>query len=357
MTIQEQLGKQSEKLTSLLGIEAPLIAAPMMGVTTAEMTAAFSNAGGLGVMPCGIMKPEKIIETAKVIKSLTDKPFGLNLRVPPRELEDKAVTKMVFDALEPLRDELGVPHQMAEIPNFDDQFEAVLQADVPVVSFSFGGPREVYAEALEARHILMMGSVNSTREAKVLKTAGCSVVIAQGTEAGGPRQYFENPPQGSQIGLMSLLPPVVRVCGDIPVVAAGGMMNAKSVTAAMVMGASGAVLGSYLLKAEESAWPRVLKDQIAWCDDASTRLSDLGTGRLTRLVKTGIIEALEEAQLPASSYPGQLKVLWPIFEAAISQNRADLLEMALGQSAQTAPGGSTCAIVAKLIEDLKNFWR
>lgn len=357
MSIQEQINKQSEKLTSLLQIEAPLIAAPMMGVTTAEMTAAFSNAGGLGVMPCGIMKPEQILETVKTIKELTDKPFALNLRVPPRETEDEAATKILFDALEPLRDELGVAHQLAEIPTFDEQFEAVLQADVPVVSFSFGGPREVYAEALEARDILMMGAVNSTREAKVLKTAGCSVIIAQGAEAGGPRQYFENPAEASQIGLMALLPPVVRVCGDTPVAAAGGMMSAKSVTAAMTLGACAAVLGSYLLKADESAWPRALKDQVAWSDDASTRLSDLGTGRLTRMVKTGIIEALEGAQLSASVYPGQLKVLAPIFEAAITQNRADLLEMALGQAAQTAPADSTCAIVAKLIDELKSFWR
>ena len=89
MFIQEQLKKQSEKLTSLLAIEAPLIAAPMMGVTTAEMTAAFSNAGGLGVMPCGIMQGSEILETVKKIKELTDKPFALNLRVPGREKENK----------------------------------------------------------------------------------------------------------------------------------------------------------------------------------------------------------------------------------------------------------------------------
>lgn len=357
MTIQEQLKKQSERLTSLLSIQAPLIAAPMMGVTTAEMTAAFSNAGGLGVMPCGIMQGSEILETVKKIKALTDKPFALNLRVPGREKENEEATKALFDALEPLRDELGVEHRMASVPDFEEQFEAVLQADVPVVSFSFGGPREVYAEALEARKIIMMGAVNSTREAKVLKTAGCSVIITQGAEAGGPRQYFENPPQGSQVGLTALLPPVVRVSGEIPVVAAGAMMSAQAVTAAMTMGACGAVLGSLLLRSEESAWPKSLKDQIAWCDDASTRLSDIGTGRLTRIIPTGIIEALSEAGLAVSPYPGQLRVLAPIFEAAVAQNRGDLLEMALGQAAQLAPQGGTCAIVTKLIDELKNYWR
>ena len=357
MSIEEQLKKQSQRLTTLLAIEAPLIGAPMMGVTTPEMVAGISNAGGLGVMPCVLMNAEDITKVVAEIKSLTSKPFALNLRVPPRDSEDKEATKTLFDALEPLREELGIEHKMAAIPEFDEQFEAVLSADVPVVSFSFGGPREVYAEALEVRNILMMGAVNSTREAKVLKTAGCSVIIAQGIEAGGPRQYFENPLEGSQVGLMALLPPVVRVCGETPVVAAGAMMSAKAVAAAMMLGASGAVLGSFLLRAEESAWPMALKEQIAWCDDASTRLSDLGTGRATRLIKTGIIEALENAELKASAYPGQLKVLAPIFKAAVLQNRADLLQMALGQAAQSAPRGTTCAIVTKLFDDLQNCWR
>lgn len=356
MLIQKKIRLQAERLTSLLEIEAPLIGAPMMGATTAEMVASFSNAGGLGVMPCGIMTGEQILESVRQIKTRTSKPFALNLRVPPRQAENKETTETLFSALEALREELGLPHKMAELPDFDEQFEAVLEADVPIVSFSFGGPREVYAEALEARHILMMGSVNSTREAKVLKTAGCSVIIAQGTEAGGPRQYFENPLDGSQVGLMALLPPVVRVSGDTPVVAAGAMMSAKAVSAAMMLGASGAVLGSMLLRAEESKWPDTLKNQIPWCDDASTRLSDMGTGRAARIVPTGIIEALSDAGLKVSPYPGQLRVLAPIFEAALKQNRVELLEMALGQAAQSAPRGNTCAIVSKLFDELKQCW-
>ena len=356
MSIQNELKANAQRLTSLLGIEAPLIGAPMMGATTAEMTAAVSEAGGLGVFPCGILTADEILASVKAIKTLTSQPFALNLRVTPRETEDLEVTNRLFDALEPLREELGVEHRLAQIPGFDEQFEAVLAADVPVVSFSFGGPREVYAEALEARNVLMMGAVNSTREAKVLKTAGCSVIIAQGVEAGGPRQYFENSYLASQIGLMALLPPVVRVCGDTPVVAAGAMMNARAVAAAMLQGACGAVLGSLLLRTEESAWPQSLKNQIPWCDDASTRLTDLTSGRQTRLVSTGIVEALSAAGLQASYYPGQLKVLQPIFEAAIKQDRPDLLEMALGQAAQSSLKETTRAIVTKLFDDLKNLW-
>ena len=160
MSMQKKLSEQAQRLTSLLGIEAPIIGAPMMGATTPEMVAGISEAGGLGVMPCGLMNADEIMSAVKRIKTLTSKPFALNIRVSPREPEDKGATKNLFDALEPLREELGVAHQMADIPAFDEQFEAILSADVPVVSFSFGGPREIYAEALEARQILMMGAVN-----------------------------------------------------------------------------------------------------------------------------------------------------------------------------------------------------
>ena len=98
------------------------------------------------------------------------------------------------------------------------------------------------------------------------------------------------------------------------------------------------------------------RSRFPWCDDTATRLSDVGTGRATRLIPTGIIEALSQAGLAVSSYPGQLRVLAPIFAEAIAQNRADLLEMALGQAAQTAPKGATCAIVTKLFNDLKDCW-
>ena len=121
MSMQKKFSERAQRLTSLLGIEAPLIGAPMMGVTTPEMVAGISEAGGLGVMPCGIMNADEILSAVKRIKTLTSKPFALNIRVFPRAAEDKVATKNLFDALEPLREELGLAHQMADIPAFDGQ--------------------------------------------------------------------------------------------------------------------------------------------------------------------------------------------------------------------------------------------
>lgn len=353
MSIRAQINRQIKTFTETLGITAPVMSAPMTGATTPELVAAVSQAGGLGVLPCALMTPEEIFASVSQVKTLTDRPFAVNLRIEPREPENSQQTQALCDALEPLREELGVSHTLFEIPNFDAQFEAVLTADVPAVSFSFGGPREVYAEALEARGILMIGAVNSTREAKVLKTAGCQIIVAQGAEAAGPRVCFENPAAASQVGLGALLPPVVRVCGEVPVAAAGAMMSARAMLAAMMNGASGAVLGSYLLRTPECAWPDALKNQIAWCDDAATRLTDVTSGRLSRVLPTGLTDALTEAGLEVSSYPGQLRVLQPIYRKASEIGRLDLLEVPLGQAAQTAPAIATEEAVKRLLGEFE----
>ena len=161
MSLQQQIRERAKALTSLLSIQYPIIAAPMMGVTTPAMVAAVSNAGGLGSLPCGVMTGDAITKAIADVRALTDKPFAVNLRVPPRQEPTPEATQTIFDALEPLRDELGAKHELVTIPSFEEQFEAVLASDVPVVSFSFGGPREVFAEALEAKGTIMMGSVNS----------------------------------------------------------------------------------------------------------------------------------------------------------------------------------------------------
>ena len=355
MTWLSQISQRAAHLTDVLGIRAPVLGAPMWGVTTPQLVASVSEAGGLGVLPSGLLNGDALCKAIADVKRLTNQPFAVDLRVPLREREIEVKTDQVFDALEPLRDELGAPQEMPCIPDFDEQFEAILASDVPVVRFSFGGPREVYAEALEARHIVMIGCVNSTREAKVLRTAGCQVIVAQGVEAGGPRQFFENPAEASQIGLMALLPPVVRVSGDASVVASGAIMSARSMLAAMMLGASGVEIGSLLVRTNESAWPQAMKDQVPWCDDAATRLTALTSGRMTRVVPTGLADALVDAGLEPAPYPGQMKALYTVDQAARSQARLDLVEMPLGQAAQTAPTGSAQAVVERLIHEYEGM--
>ncbi|HIU85322.1 MAG TPA: nitronate monooxygenase [Candidatus Aphodousia gallistercoris] len=355
MSLEKELLAQSRRLTETLGIAEPILGAPMWGASSPELVAAVSNAGGLGILPVQSMTGEAIVEAAARVKALTDRPFALNIRVEDRHPSTAQATQAVFDALEPLREELKAEPVIPAWPSFEEQFEAILASDVSAVSFSFGGPREVYAEALEARGIMMIGNVNSTREAKVLRTAGCHVIVAQGAEAGGPRQYFENAPEASRIGLMALLPPVVRVAGSIPVVAAGAVMSARSVLSCLMLGACGVELGSYLLRTKESAWTEAMKAQIAWCDDATTRLTTYTNGRETRVLPTGLAAALADAGVPSAGYPGQWLAQEAVYEAARTQDRLDLLEMPMGQAAQVAPAGGAEEALNKIIKEVKEY--
>ena len=355
MYIQDQITKQARALTELLSIKHPIIAAPMLGVTTPEMVAAVSNAGALGSLPCGMMSGEEIEKAIARVRELTDKPFAVNLRVEPRVYPTQESIETVFNALEPLRDELGAEHKVYEVPSFEEQFDAVHAAHVPCVSFSFGGPREEFAEALEKQGVVMIGAVSCTREAKVQRIAGCQVLVAQGWEAGGPRQYFENNYEQTQIGLMALLQPVLRVASPSLVVAAGAMMNGRAMASAMLMGASGVQIGSLLLRSHESALLPEAKQQITWADDACTRVIDRMSGRPTRVYETGLSVALNDAQLPTSTYPGQWSALHSITEAAYRQGRVDLLELPLGQAAQLAPAKSAGEIVSDLVAEYEQI--
>ena len=179
-----------------LGIEVPLLSAPMTGVTTPELVAAVSNAGGLGILAADLMSPEEIAAAAEQTKRLTDRPFGINLRIPPRDRGSLEQAEKVAYALSDLRKELGLEEKVDfsrfSEPEFESQLDAVLETGVPVVSCTFGGFREVYGEKLHQAGVYILGAATTLREAKVQRAADSDAVILQGVEAGGPRR----PPWG-----------------------------------------------------------------------------------------------------------------------------------------------------------------
>lgn len=197
-----------------LGIEVPLLSAPMTSITTPELVAAVSNAGGLGILAADLMSPEEIISAAAQTKRLTDRPFGINLRIPPRDRGSLEQAEKVAYALSDLRKELGLEEKVDfsrfSEPEFESQLEAVLETGVPVVSCTFGGFREVYGEKLHQAGVYILGAATTLREAKVQRAADSDAVILQGVEAGGPRLYFESDPEEASVGLSVLLPEAAR---------------------------------------------------------------------------------------------------------------------------------------------------
>ncbi|MCG5030318.1 nitronate monooxygenase [Mesosutterella sp. OilRF-GAM-744-9] len=328
--------ERARRFCERLEIEIPLLSAPMSGVSTPELAAAFSCAGGLGVLAADLLEPEDIEREVRRVRAITDRPFAVNLRIPPRDRGDRAQALKVIYALGELRRELGLPEQVDldafREPDFDRQLEALLDCGVRAACCSFGGYREAYEERLHAAGVFILGAATTLREAKVQRSARADAVILQGAEAGGPRLYFESEPQESSVGLSVLLAGAGRAV-NLPLVASGGISTPAGAVAALVAGASAVMVGTAVACSPESAAPDLMKRSMIAASDTATCLSDQLSGRLERVMKNGLIEALKRAGVASSGYPWQRFIMHDLMERAAQLGRADLLRMPVGQGA------------------------
>jgi len=185
--------------------------------------------------------------------------------------------------------------------------------------------------ALAELGIVNIGTATTLREAKVLRAAGCGAVIVQGAEAAGPRLSFEDP-EDALVGLMSLVPAAVRATG-LPVIAAGGIASAEQVNALLAMGAAGVSVGTALLTTAESSAcdaHRYYAEFGTACDTVLTRIYN---GRLSRVLRNALVEALDDWELMTAGYPAQKALMGPLDRCASEVGRNDLVMLPLGQSA------------------------
>ena len=337
-----------------LGVRLPLMNAPMSDAAGPELAAAVSNAGGLGVLGAGFMSGAEIEQAVARVRSLTDKPFAVGVRIPVQGSSSSLErAKKMAHALEDLALELGLEehYAWAKMPDFDEQFEAFVSLDVPVLITSCRALSEIYAEKLERLDVKVLSAATTLREAKVLRAADASGIIVQGVEAAGPRLNFEQPDSASQVGLLSLIGPAARATG-LAVVAAGGIASGAQWAAAMAAGASGVMLGTAFVRAHESAAAQAFKDQLPYTTDAATRFVRTFEGRLSHVAANGLVEALEEAGIVPGDYPEQCEMMRPILLAAQKAGRADLMQLAAGQGAPLAAAAPAASIVQRLESEL-----
>ena len=332
----ENIAQRARFFCDRFGISKPLVGAPMTGVSSPELAAAVSNAGGLGMLALDLSSPEDIIGDISHVRELTDRPFAVNLRIPPRDRGDARQAERVDYALGDLRKELGLPEKTGwenqSEPDFDEQFDAVMACGVPVVSCSCGGFREKYEERLHKAGVLILGAATTLREAKVQRAAHADAVVLQGVEAGGPRLYFESEPGESVVALGVLLSECRRAI-RLPLVAAGGISTGNAAAAALVAGASAVMVGTAIACSPESKAPDLMKRSMVAASDTATCLTDLLSGRLERVMSNGLVEALKRAGVQSAGYPYQRYVMQCIMEAAARAGRGDLLRMPVGQGA------------------------
>jgi len=345
-------------LKELLGISYPIVQAPMLGVTTPGMVAAIANAGGLGSLPLGGLSPEKCKALIRETKAKTNRPFSVNLfaHALPAEVSEGHINKMET-YLEAFHTKYNIPFERKPISSYHfynhlDQISVVLEERIRIVTFTFGLPHTDVVSKLKERGIKIMGTATSVKEAALVEKAGMDAIVAQGIEAGGHRGSFIEDEPLPQVGLISLVPQVVDTV-SVPVIAAGGIFDHRTVKAVFTLGASGAQLGSYFLAAEESAASEIYKKSVLSATDTSTKLTQAFTGKWARGIGNGFMEDMKNSGLTIPYYTYQNSLTAALRSFGKSAGIADVNSLWAGQSASKSRRGSTEVLFDDLIDRIK----
>lgn len=343
--------------TARLGIRHPIVQGPFGGgLSTVQLTSIVSNLGGLGSYGAHSVPPEKIGEIVAAVRSETSQPFAVNLWVSDQDTGQDVLEPAAFNqtylAFEPWFQELGLerPDPPSRYhPSFALQFEALLAACPPVFSFVFGIPERHQLEACRARGIVTIGAATSVAEALAVEATGADMVVASGMEAGGHRPSFLAQAEESLHGTFALVQ-LVSARVSIPVIAAGGIANARGVHAAALLGASAAQVGTAFLACAESGTDDRHRELLFATAPGQTALTRAYSGRLARGIRSPWTEKYWAGRTPAT-FPLQSWFSGQLRQAALAAGRTDLISMWSGQIAPNLEHRRAADVMAALVAD------
>src|SRR5579862_4998380 len=348
-------------LTARLGIDYPIIQGPLGGLSSQRLTAAVSNFGGLGSFGAHGLAPEAIKDVIAQIRSLTSKPFAINLWVSMEDDGARTSDESGFNrSLAPLAVHLaalGAPrpaYKPYSPARFEDQARVLLDANVPAFSFICGVPPREILEECRTKSIVTLGTATTPDEAAVLQEAGVDGIVASGFEAGGHRGSFLRAAEDSLTGTFSLVPQIVDIV-DVPVIAAGGIGDARGVIAALALGADAVQMGTAFLACEESGSSRLHREALRGENARHTALTRGFTGRLARGIHNRLLEELNRTGTEILPYPLQRGVVRNLSLAAEAAGRADLVPMWAGQSASLSNCTDVSAFLSALVEEVSEI--
>jgi nitronate monooxygenase len=333
-----------------LGMRCPIIQAPMAGgPTSPDLVAAVSNAGGLGGFAAAMLAPQHIEAGVTAIRARTDRAFAVNLFVLPPADPAPHVVAQALGWLAPLYEELGVPPVPPARWCEDGaaQLETVLALRPRVVSFTFGIVDHACIERFHRAGTQVIGTATTVAEAQAWRDAGADAVCVQGAEAGGHRGTFLGSAEQSMIGTLALVPQVADAV-DLPVIAAGGIMDGRGVAAVLALGAGAAQLGTAFLSCPEAPIHALWKQALAAARDDATRVTRLFSGRPARGLANGFMDRMAEYEALVPAYPVQNALTAALRQAAARQDRADCMSLWAGQGAAMSRVVPAAALVALL---------
>lgn len=349
-----------DQLTDLLGIRYPIIQAPMLGIATPDMVAMASRAGCLGNLPVGGMSPEQIRHIIRATRLKTSHPFAVGLFVHHTPVVDDALRIRYDEARQKLQKlmtehaiEVALPDiDELEIYDYRDQLNVLIEEDVTMVSFTFGVPDDSFLEELRSRNVRFIGTCSTLEEGRKLLSKTMDALVVQGNKAGGHRGTFsdEDHPWVSVEELLKLL----RNETDLPLVAAGGIRDTKTMQTVFRAGASGVQVGSMLLRSPESQATDNQRQILKESDRSSIVLTNTLSGRYARGVRNTFIEELSKDPDLILPYPYHNKLTAVIRKQAKAHDRTEFMSTWSGIYGSEAPQASTLTILQQLISNFES---
>lgn len=330
--------QRSRDFCDRFGLALPILLAPMAGASSPRLSAAVANAGGLGACGALLMKPEEIRQWADTVRSQSNDRFMLNLwvpdPVPQRDAEQEAAVRRFLERFGP-----PVPASAGDAtpPDFDAQCRALLDTRAPILSSVMGLFPSSFVQELKSAGAEWFAVVSTLAEARAAEAAGADVIVAQGSEAGGHRAAFD-PAEAERkmIGLFSLLPALVDAV-SVPVVATGGIADARGVAAALTLGASAVQIGTGFLRCPEAEIHPQWADAILHTSPDDTVVSRVFSGRAGRSIATEYVcEAIRPEAPEPAPYPVQRGLTAAMRSTGISEGNLGKMQAWAGQSAALA---------------------
>jgi len=336
-----------------LGIRLPIVGAPMGGgPSSPALVAAVSEAGGLGSLAGGYLSPERLRADIAAVRAVTGKPFAVNLFIPNPADVTTGQIEAVLRVLEPYRTELGLPPRPAVggpwAEDFGAQVAVLVEERVPVTSFTFGLLPAAATAALHDAGSLLVGTATTVEEAVAVASSGADLVCAQGSEAGAHRGTFLADAEQSLIGTLALVPQVCDAV-DIPVLAAGGIMDGRGVAAVLGLGAGAAVLGTAFLRCPEAGTSAPYRQALAAAAETSTALTTAITGRMARGIENRLMRDLRDVAIPP--YPVMHTLTADLRRAAAQRGDPELMSLWCGQGIRLATELPAGELVRRVADD------
>jgi len=338
------------RLLDLIGVELPVIQAPMANFTTPEMVIAVANAGGLGSLPSAVYSESGLREALDTVRAGTAKPINVNFFTHTPPADDPARQAAWRDRLRPYYVEEGLDPDMplpagGRAP-FDDAFCKVVEDYRPeVVSFHFGLPAPDLLTRVKRTGAKVLSSATTVAEAVWLEARGVDAVIAMGYEAGGHRGNFLTHDMSVQVGTFALVPRIVDAV-SVPVIAEGGIADRRGVLAAFALGAQAAQVGTGYLLTPEAAISKVHRDLLTTAE--YTAVTNLFTGRPARGIVNRLMTELGPLSDLAPPFPTATAALAPLRKAAEAAGRGDFTPLWAGQAFRVSQPMSSAELTRAL---------